>query len=62
MPATPKSFLPAFSAFLAIGVTYTTIVAAKEGATIDSARTRWQAQHAAARNALSGGVEGGVRH
>jgi hypothetical protein len=56
MPAVPKSYLPAFAAFLAIGVTYTTVVASKEGATIDGARTRWQHQHASARRALSGGV------
>jgi hypothetical protein len=56
MPAVPKSYLPSFAAFLAIGITYTTIVASKEGATIDGARTRWQHQHASARRALSGGV------
>jgi hypothetical protein len=41
---------------LAFGITYTTVVAAKEGAAIDGARTRWQDQHARARNALSGGM------
>jgi hypothetical protein len=56
MPATPKSYLPAFAAFMAIGVTYTTYVASKEGATIDGARTRWQGQHASARRVLSGGM------
>jgi hypothetical protein len=40
----------------AFGITYTTIVATKEGAAVDGARTRWQDQHARARNALSGGV------
>ncbi|EAT90636.1 hypothetical protein SNOG_02424 [Parastagonospora nodorum SN15] len=47
---------PAFAAFMAIGVTYTTYVASKEGATIDGARTRWQGQHASARRVLSGGM------
>lgn len=56
MPATPKSYLPTFAAFLAFGLTYTTIVASKEGATIDGARTRWQGQHASARRVLSGGM------
>lgn len=56
MPATPKSYLPAFAAFLAFGISYTTIVATKEGATIDGARTRWQGQHASARRVLSGGM------
>jgi hypothetical protein len=57
MPATPKSYLPAFAAFLALGITYTTVVASKEGATIDGARTRWQGQHASARRVLSGGID-----
>jgi hypothetical protein len=56
MPVVPKSYLPAFAAFLAFGATYTTIVASKEGATIDGARTRWQNQHASARRVLSGGM------
>jgi hypothetical protein len=56
MPATPKSYLPAFTAFLAVGLTYTTIVASKEGAAIDGARSRWQGQHASARRVLSGGM------
>lgn len=56
MPATPKSYLPAFAAFLAFGLTYTTVVANREGAMIDGARSRWQGQHASARRVLSGGV------
>ena len=56
MPVAPKSYLPAFAAFLAFGLSYTTIVAAKEGAAVDGARTRWQGQHASARRVLSGGV------
>ncbi|KAI4944378.1 hypothetical protein J4E86_009436 [Alternaria arbusti] len=56
MPAVPRSYLPSLAAFLAFGITYTTIVAAKEGAAVDGARTRWQDQHARARNALSGGM------
>ncbi|EMD66111.1 hypothetical protein GGP41_006426 [Bipolaris sorokiniana] len=56
MPAAAKSYLPAFAAFMAFGLTYTTIVASKEGAAVDGARTRWQQQHARARNALSGGM------
>jgi hypothetical protein len=35
---------------------YTFVVASKEGAAMDMARTRWQNQHASARNVLSGGV------
>ncbi|EOA85224.1 uncharacterized protein SETTUDRAFT_163913 [Exserohilum turcica Et28A] len=56
MPAAAKSYLPAFTAFMVFGLTYTTIVASKEGAAVDSARTRWQDQHAHARHALSGGI------
>lgn len=56
MPIAAKSYLPTFLSFLAFGLTYTTIVAAKEGAAVDGARTRWQDQHARARHALSGGV------
>lgn len=56
MPVAPKSYLPAFAAFLAFGLSYTTIVASKEGAAVDGARTRWQGQHASARRALSGGM------
>jgi hypothetical protein len=56
MPVTPKSYLPAFAAFMALGVTYTAMVASKEGAAIDGARTRWQGQHASARRVLSGGM------
>jgi hypothetical protein len=56
MPATPKSYLPAFAAFMAFGISYTTIVASKEGAAVDGARTRWQGQHASARRVLSGGM------
>ncbi|KAF1942962.1 hypothetical protein EJ02DRAFT_453868 [Clathrospora elynae] len=56
MPAVSKSYLPAFAAFIAFGITYTTVVASKEGAAIDGARKRWQDQHASARNALSGGM------
>ena len=37
---------------------YTFVVASKEGAAMDMARTRWQHQHASARNVLSGGVTG----
>lgn len=56
MPVAPKSYLPAFAAFLAFGLSYTTIVATKEGAAVDGARTRWQGQHASARRVLSGGM------
>ncbi|EUC49471.1 hypothetical protein COCMIDRAFT_84454 [Bipolaris oryzae ATCC 44560] len=56
MPAAAKSYLPAFAAFMAFGLTYTTVVASKEGAAVDGARTRWQQQHARARYALSGGM------
>ncbi|KAF9695438.1 hypothetical protein EKO04_006527 [Ascochyta lentis] len=60
MPAPPKSFLPAFTSFIArtavVASSYTFIVATKEGAAMDNARTRWQHQHASARNVLSGGV------
>ncbi|KAF1927210.1 uncharacterized protein M421DRAFT_65716 [Didymella exigua CBS 183.55] len=56
MPATPKSFLPAFTGFIVFAFSYTFVVASREGATIDMARTRWQNQHASARNVLSGGV------
>ncbi|KZM20390.1 uncharacterized protein EKO05_0006900 [Ascochyta rabiei] len=56
MPATPKSFLPAFTGFIVFAFTYTFIEASKEGAAMDNARTRWQHQHASARNVLSGGV------
>jgi hypothetical protein len=54
MPATPKSFFPAFAAFLLFGITYTTIVASNEGAAMDGARARWQRQH---RRMWSGGVD-----
>ncbi|KAF2124845.1 hypothetical protein P153DRAFT_252979, partial [Dothidotthia symphoricarpi CBS 119687] len=56
MPAPPKSYLPSFAAFMAAGFTYTYIVASQEGAAVDGARTRWQQQHASARNVLSGGM------
>ncbi|KAF2827894.1 hypothetical protein CC86DRAFT_289370 [Ophiobolus disseminans] len=56
MPAVPKSYLPAFAAFMVVGITYTTIVARTEGAAMDGARTRWQNQHASARRVLSGGM------
>lgn len=56
MPIAPKSYLPTFAAFMAFGITYTTVVASKEGAAMDGARTRWQNQHASARRALSGGM------
>ncbi|KAJ4410152.1 hypothetical protein N0V91_002161 [Didymella pomorum] len=56
MPATPKSFLPAFTGFIVFAFSYTFVVASKEGAAMDMARTRWQNQHASARNVLSGGV------
>jgi hypothetical protein len=56
MPVAPKSYLPAFTAFLALGITYTIVVASKEGAAVDGARTRWQGQHASARRVLSGGM------
>ncbi|KAF1844299.1 uncharacterized protein K460DRAFT_419227 [Cucurbitaria berberidis CBS 394.84] len=55
MPVAAKSYLPTFIGFMAFAVTYTTVVASKEGATIDGARTRWQNQHARAQLALSGG-------
>ncbi|KAL6706013.1 hypothetical protein ACN47E_006115 [Coniothyrium glycines] len=61
MPAPPKSYLPAFSIFMALGLTYTTIVAIQEGAAVDGARTRWQAQHQRARWALSGGTVDMIR-
>ncbi|KAF2997945.1 hypothetical protein E8E13_005668 [Curvularia kusanoi] len=56
MPVAPKSFLPAFTGFVVFAFSYTFIVASKEGAAMDMARTRWQNQHASARNVLSGGV------
>ncbi|KAH7363670.1 hypothetical protein BKA66DRAFT_499037 [Pyrenochaeta sp. MPI-SDFR-AT-0127] len=56
MPVAAKSYLPTFVGFMVCAVTYTTIVASKEGAAVDGARTRWQDQHARARNALSGGA------
>lgn len=56
MPVAPRSYLPAFAAFLAFGISYTTIVASKEGAAMDGARARWQNQHASARRVLSGGM------
>ncbi|KAF2624843.1 hypothetical protein BU25DRAFT_460688 [Macroventuria anomochaeta] len=56
MPAAPKSFLPAFAGFIVFAFSYTFIQASKEGAAMDNARTRWQNQHASARNVLSGGV------
>ncbi|KAJ4991851.1 hypothetical protein SVAN01_02701 [Stagonosporopsis vannaccii] len=56
MPAAPRSFLPAFTGFIVFAFSYTYIVASKEGAAMDMARTRWQNQHASARNVLSGGV------
>tara|TARA_R110002003_G_scaffold244_7_gene17470 strand:+ start:2891 stop:3106 length:216 start_codon:yes stop_codon:yes gene_type:complete len=56
MPATPKSYLPAFAAFMVGAITYTTVVATKEGAAIDNARSRWQHQHASARRVLSHGA------
>jgi hypothetical protein len=37
-------------------ISYTTVVATKEGAAVDGARTRWQDQHTRARHAMSGGV------
>jgi hypothetical protein len=43
---------------LVFAFSYTFIVASKEGAAMDMARTRWQHQHASARNVLSGGVTG----
>ncbi|XPS98576.1 hypothetical protein M3J09_007777 [Ascochyta lentis] len=57
MPAPPKSFLPAFTSFIVVASSYTFIVATKEGAAMDNARTRWQHQHASARNVLSGGCD-----
>ncbi|KAH7080924.1 hypothetical protein FB567DRAFT_532095 [Paraphoma chrysanthemicola] len=56
MPAVPKSYLPTFAAFLVGAITYTTVVATKEGAAIDNARSRWQDQHASARRVLSHGM------
>jgi hypothetical protein len=56
MPAVPKSYLPTFAAFLIGGITLTAFGAAREGANIDGARTRWQNQHASAQRVLSGGV------
>lgn len=56
MPVAAKSYLPTFVGFMVFAVTYTTVVASKEGAAVDGARTRWQEQHARARHALSGGV------
>ncbi|CBX99443.1 hypothetical protein IAQ61_005301 [Plenodomus lingam] len=56
MPVAAKSYLPALTGFMVFAISYTTIVASKEGAAIDGARNRWTQQHARARNALSGGV------
>jgi hypothetical protein len=56
MPAVPKSYLPTFAAFLIGGITLTAFGAAREGANIDGARTRWQNQHASAQRVLSGGA------
>jgi hypothetical protein len=56
MPVAAKSYLPTFAAFMVFAVTYTTVVANKEGAAIDGARARWQGQHASARRVLSGGM------
>ncbi|KAF1364569.1 hypothetical protein EJ07DRAFT_100082 [Lizonia empirigonia] len=56
MPAAPKSFLPAFAGFMVFAFSYTFVVATQEGAAMDNARTRWQNQHASARNVLSGGA------
>ena len=50
----PTQPLPNISAVFAFS--YTFVVASKEGAAMDMARTRWQNQHASARNVLSGGV------
>jgi len=55
MPVVPKSYLPAFSAFMICGITYTTVVALQEGAAIDGARSRWMQQQTRAREALSKG-------
>lgn len=60
MPVLAKSYLPTFATFMVCAIAYTTVVASQEGAAVDGARTRWQQQHARARNALSGGVSGVV--
>jgi hypothetical protein len=52
-PFFPQSLLTRFPV---AGITYTTVVATKEGAAVDGARTRWQHQHASARHVLSGGM------
>ncbi|KAI8932634.1 hypothetical protein NX059_010131 [Plenodomus lindquistii] len=56
MPVAAKSYLPTFAGFMLFAISYTTIVASKEGAAIDNARNRWTHQHARAREALSGGI------
>ncbi|KAF2845650.1 hypothetical protein T440DRAFT_472440 [Plenodomus tracheiphilus IPT5] len=56
MPIAAKSYLPTFAGFMLFAISYTTIVASKEGAAIDGARNRWNQQHARARYALSGGM------
>ncbi|KAH9869933.1 hypothetical protein J1614_006854 [Plenodomus biglobosus] len=55
MPIQAKSYLPTFTAFMLLAISYTTVVATKEGAAIDGARNRWTQQHARARDALAGG-------
>ncbi|KAJ4288668.1 hypothetical protein N0V90_011905 [Kalmusia sp. IMI 367209] len=56
MPAAPRSFVGALSAFIALSFTYTAVVARYEGSTIDAARTRWQNQMRRGNEAMSGGV------
>jgi hypothetical protein len=53
-----ETLTPRANSFPAFAGTYTVVVAAKEGAAMDGARTRWQNQHASARNVLSGGATG----
>ncbi|KAF2794418.1 hypothetical protein K505DRAFT_219545, partial [Melanomma pulvis-pyrius CBS 109.77] len=53
MPVPAKSMLPALTTFLVLSLTYTTIVARKEGQNIDSARTRFQQQRLRGNQAMS---------
>lgn len=58
-PPSPLSTSPLTNTIPTVfAFSYTFIVASKEGAAMDMARTRWQHQHASARNVLSGGVTG----
>ncbi|KAF2715749.1 hypothetical protein K504DRAFT_497610 [Pleomassaria siparia CBS 279.74] len=53
MPVPAKSMLPPLGAFLAFSLTYTAIVAQKEGQHVDNARTRFQQQRERGNQAMS---------